>query len=272
MKKLLRILLCIGTFGIYMIASAFVLNIDVEEMKDKLISEGFPEEYFQYVNDQEIANLYEESKVYDFNVNIEKTSMNETQEVETRGHIDENMFEMAVVTISYKKSGSSILEKVKVEANYTWLKNPVVNKQDGMTINWDSNVFTFQQNSFSCTNTLEYFDDLVSYGQLSEPDLLQQGGLGYTVELKANFDYHDGKFGKRFGKATFYLLPTHSPTYVLSAGNSDASVTTINANYVHNRSIFTGAISFSVKGLGVTINAPALSDSASTAANFYYKR
>lgn len=136
-------------------------------------------------------------------------------------------------------------------------------------MNRDESLFAYEDDSFN--SACQVTDDLDSvmaqwytYYRPERPDLVEQGGLGYSVSLmQYKYDY----ITYFRGSAHFDLLPKDT-IYVDS--ERDHKVTAINMNYTHDRTPLFGSISFQISGFGVTINAPALNDTASDTANFYY--
>lgn len=136
-------------------------------------------------------------------------------------------------------------------------------------MNRDESLFAYEDDSFN--SACQVTDDLDSamaqwytYYRLDRPDLVEQGGLGYSVSLM-QYTYEYVTYFR--GSAHFDLLPKDT-IYVDS--ERDHKVTAINMNYTHDRTPLFGSISFQISGFGVTINAPALNDTASDTVNFYY--
>lgn len=168
--------------------------------------------------------------------------------------------------------GKSLIKELTYYIDYQWNKAPFNIKVDGVTVNWDSAIFTYKANSFISDNRAYQNNQWYTYKTITQPDLAQQGGIGYSVYMS----YTGGVSGEcnlqKLGRAWFTLIPTANPTYMVDSSFSIKNVTSISVNYVHDKTPFFGSIGFSYAGLGVSINPPALNDSQSTTANVYYVR
>ena len=279
MKKVITALfitlsLCILMIGSFMTVSAS--EITIQDMKDKLVSEGLPNSYLQRLTDSHIESLYKDSFEYDFSYTEETVYMNDDTEVEKddsaivpHGHIDESMFKMQISKNTYLSSNNRV-SKVNIVVYYEWVKNPMNKRTDGITVNWDSSIFTFEAGSFySYDKVLIHGVESKKLNESTVPDLAQQGGIGYSAVLGVHVD-SSTPMGWARGTATFNILPTN-PIYQSSSAEGGA-VTSINVNYVHDKTPIFGSISFSYAGMGVTINAPIFNDNSSASLNFYYKK
>ena len=238
-------------------------------MKERLVEKGMPEDVITDLPEQKIQELYENS--IDKNIYTETItmSMNEGEsEIQPYGHIDDDMLDMSVTCSTFAAQDGKV-NCIYVFVIYLWEQVPIIQKTDGIAINWDESLFAYEDDSFNsyCQAT----DDLDSvmaqwytYYRLDRPDLVEQGGLGYSVSLM-QYKYEYITYFR--GSAHFDLLPKDT-IYVDS--EKDHKVTAINMNYTHDRTPLFGSISFQISGFGVTINAPALNDTASDTVNFYY--
>lgn len=197
-----------------------------------------------------------------------KTARETETEIVPFGHIKESTLKLQVSKTTFTDNNGRVA-KVNIVVYYEWLKDPMNKRTDGISVNWDNSVFTFLAGSFYS------YDQLLISGILSKklnecsaPDLAQQGGIGYSAMLSV---HADGSAGWARGTASFYIVPTTSPVYE-TTNSTNANTTSINVNYVHDRTPIWGSISFSVSGFGVTVNAPTFNDNLSTSLNFYYHR
>ncbi len=278
MKKIVITLFTVVSLFVFMfgtVGMASASEINVQEMKDSLAAEGLSMGYLQSLTDSHIAMLYRDSYEYDFSYEEKTVFMDEntddnisSSEVTPLGHIDESMFKLKISRVTYLDVNNRV-SKVNIVINYEWLKDPMIKKTDGISVNWDNSLFTFQADSFYSYDILVLAGESKKRNENTVPDLAQQGGIGYSAVLGFNISA-GAIIGRAKGTASFYLLPTN--LIYQSSSSSGGSVSSINVNYVHDRTPLFGSISFTYAGFGVSISAPALNDSSSASLNFYYKR
>jgi len=260
-------LFCSVAFGV---TGAFADQITMEDKKICLQAKGLPDYYLDTLPDSEIDMLYEYSFNYSFDYFASTITMNESNEYEVQpfGHIKDDMFNLKTEYRTIKENNNEI-SWIDVRISYEWVKVPTHKKTDGVSINWDSNLFALKGNSFYA------FDEISvekfywkKHTEHYAPDLAEQGGIGYTAQLGVHLPSGTPIYGMR-GEAKFTLLPR----YTIKQENSytpNVKVTSFNVNYVHDRTPLFGSISFSVAGVGVAINAPTFNDYSSKTNNYYY--
>lgn len=273
--KTFIVLLFVCLFMAMPLINASALELTVEDMKENLVEKGLPEEYLQKLSDTHIKSLYEDGCQYILEYEEETAYLSEFDEeaddtnpgIVPYGHIDETMFKLKISKTTIKES-NNLVRKVNLVVNYEWVKNPMNTKTDGITVNWDNSVFAYLGDSFYS------YDEILVDGEYRKrvnectaPDLAQQGGIGYSAEIGMYVGPYMSAGWAR-GTASFYIIPT-SNIYEKTSSTS-THVTSINVNYVHDKTPIFGSISFSVAGVGVTINAPVFNDSLSRTLNFYY--
>ncbi len=149
--------------------------------------------------------------------------------------------------------------EVSFKHNYEWTPGrPTIAKKDAIAINWDSNIWSYS----SFTHT-DYSDRKTPYYTYTSPAETNQGGIGYFAHL-------DPEGSHLIGDTTITLLPAKTPLYPASSGESHFT-SAINANYVHDRNLLPLGLSFSYKGMGISINSTSGTDSTSDSYVGYYK-
>ncbi len=163
-----------------------------------------------------------------------------------------------------------VIKEVTIFVDYEWFKGgPVINKEDGITVNWDSGLFTFKQDSFHSTDYKAYSSNgswRETNSQIN-PAEISQGGLGYIAYLNlGNTAMGEGipTYGAK-GFAYFTILPKSR----IYSGNSYN--TSINAQYTHNKNLL-NTIGFSVSGMTVTVSLSGQYDSVGKSVTFSYSK
>ncbi len=159
------------------------------------------------------------------------------------------------------QNGSNNIDSVLVVVSWEWAANkPIYRGKDAVAINWNSDVFTYKENSFSGfdlyrTSTTE---DWTIFKQSTTLAQSVQGGLGYYTDLKV---------GKKYvaGEMLFYLEP-ESP---IIKGTTYS--TNINVEYGHAYMPLTG-LSVSVGPVGVGLSWDRGCDTMASACSFKYSR
>lgn len=166
----------------------------------------------------------------------------------------------AIGFITNLSDGSKKLNAVFVSVDYLWAEGkPLICYEDAISVNWNSSLFTYDADSFTSN---EYYLDSGSWvrsGRSTTPSEINQGGLGYYTTLTGGYD-------QLKGFASFTLLPCEDNMYTSSPNRT----TSINAQYVHTKTLGILGATFGYSGNGITINAPALSDSVAASDNFSY--
>ena len=253
--------------------SSFAVNPTQEEMRNYLSEIGTPDPVVASYDDATVEMIY--SRLYGKNVafsNIETKSYSvpNSSPVSTYGTIDSDDF--YITMMYYNELDTSIPGMHKVTALtvfmvYNWSNVPLIKKYDPVAINWDSSLFAYKANSF----TVEFNHTIGSlhqqYGSSSVVSILDQGGLGFEVDL---FSSVYPNLTSLSGRATFTLLPKQTIYSYGSTGNS--SVTTINTNYTHNNdtnNFFGFRFSVSVAGI-IGIEYEGEADIMATGMNYFY--
>lgn len=259
---ILSIILIIGTTSVNVNA----LNLSREGKISYLVEKGIPyntlmempdevvDIWFNKVYGQEIVYLGESSSTL-----IEQNESS-TIPYGTISSSDMTFTVTAVGLVTNLSDGRQKLDAVLLSVDYLWAEGkPLICYEDAISVNWDSSLFAYDADSFSA---FEYYRDSGSWvyiGKNSTPTEINQGGLGYYTNLTAGHT-------QLKGYSTFTLLPSEDNMYMTSANR----VTSINAQYVHTKTLGIAGATFGYNGNGITINAPALSDSAAASDNFSY--
>ena len=256
-----------------------------DSMIEQLVSYGLNRELFYGMAEVDICAIYNEladKKIVFLGSDtfyLSDTLMQaHNGQAETLGTIPESDLKFTVTklaNVTYDSPlGCDKINKMYVYIDYIWSEgDPLVARTDGITVNWDSSVFTFESNSFVSKDYKRVMSQNWDWKQTNEthaPASLNTGGLGYYVPLV----YGEPNAGgiqvapkQHKGTAYFTLLPTRNPMYL----KSGSMTTSINAVYLHNQNIGLGSsVSFSYKGLGVSVSVPMLSNSLSASTNVFY--
>ena len=202
--------------------------------------------------------------------NTEKKFMKDSapsEGITINGAIPSSELDFSVTGYESLKWDSSVSKyKVKyltVFVDWDWAGyKPTMRWDDAVSVNWDSDLFTYERNSFEST---DYYTDGSTehvWKEWTQPAVLEQGGLGYFASLERNADMNNPVYGN----ASFTLLPTSS----MYQGTT--YTTGINANYVHNINPLGLSLGFTVKGVSVSVNQGPLTDSIASALNYKFRR
>lgn len=274
MKKLISIFLTIIlAFSCITNASAETSEITTQDKLEQLIAQGIPETFFENKEDSDISELYDmlAGKTFRFlgTEEIELSETTDNKSVSTYGIILESdmLLSISKVEIVHRDTATNkfIVDSVLVYVDYEWFDGkPIINKTDGISVNWDSSLFAFKQNSFSSKDYKKIFgsSSWLEWMSTNNPETLNQGGLGYSAVLASSVMGH-GTITAQKGHASFILLPKSR----IYSGSQRA--TSINVEYVHNKDLF-NTINFSYNGLGVSVSLSGLKDSVAKSVNYYY--
>lgn len=164
-------------------------------------------------------------------------------------------------------TGRNKIKKMFVFVSYEWFDSkPMVTKQDGITINWDSSLFTLEKDMFTACDYVKYayapIEEWIETDMYTNPSEINQGGLEYVANLN-HYNENYITIGSR-GGAVFSLLPKKT----IYSGSGQ--ITSINVRYVHDKNPFWGTVTFLYSGFGVTVNLSGLQDSVAKPFNYIY--
>lgn len=163
------------------------------------------------------------------------------------------------------------IDYLEIRVSYEWSKgHPFVRWTDGITVNWDSNVFTYKSGSFTASDIKWLMGAEVKRVDYTRPAELTQGGIGFYTDLNTLFA---GSVQTGFscgGRASIKLLPKHSPMYIGNIGVFSKN-TTINANYLHNKNPLGLSVGFNIEGVQVIAAVGGISDGAANSVSVSYK-
>lgn len=183
------------------------------------------------------------------------------------GDISPNSLSLSIVSGEICRKDTNIITGVLVLIEWVWLNGkPTMRKTDSISVNWDSSLFYLSSDGFCSQDKwrLVGIDSWVISKEYNRPAESNQGGIGYYTKLTS-----DPNFRTAVGGDTLIILEPCSPMYSTSNPEHETS---INVNYVHNRSIVIPSFSFSKNGTAVAIDKHLASDSASATANFKYSK
>lgn len=270
MKRYLSLFLTLVVFIAFnLTAAARTLTtetITVDDKIDYLISHGMPEDFLENKDAEAIEYIYNSLYGEEFQfLGTETIKMSETSlssEVLPLGVISESDMVLGISTsITLTSQGSKkVIKEVMVFVDYEWFNGkPMICKEDGISVNWDSGLFGFKPGSFHSSDYKKFLyeeygaykvSDWINSDYQINPTTINQGGLGYVVYLNRGNPPPNTKdlYGAK-GNARFTLQPLGT----IYDGNSRN--TFINVEYAHNKNILPLVkIGFSCVGANVTID------------------
>ena len=262
------------SLAVWLILSCALLPVSAMENDieyDYLLSIGVPETYLDGLDDQDVEGLFNRvsGKGYVFH-SIETVVLEEESPLSgARGSISPSMmeFSMLIFTLSDPDEMPERIYEVYIDITYEWLTGfPLVNLQDAITVNWDSSDFVFSSGSFrSYDEAKRYLVNWEIYNSLSVPDIVQQGGLGYTIPLWI-IDATSGNINAFKGGCYFSLLP-RSPMY---AGIN--YISGVEAQYAHSLIGLGLGVGSGADGVSVSISSATIYDYTTASGEVYYDR
>lgn len=247
-------IICASVLPIYAASQSpyeFLRNCGYSEKILNSMSAEMLEEMRNTIGDYEVVEV-NESVYY----------LDEGGAINTLGTISPSLLKITVETSKIKQSGTNRITICLFSATWEWAsKKPAIKREDAVSVNWDSSIFyqdgffaqDYGRNSASGNNTI-----ITEYGN---PAKSNQGGIGHFTRLSSGYDYIGGSL-------LLFLYPTQ-PMY--DASNLEEK-TSIHFNYVHDRNLIGKGVSFSLAGLGISIDGNVLTDSISDKASFRFNR
>lgn len=176
---------------------------------------------------------------------------------------------LSIVSAEIYRKDTNIITSVIVMVMIEWIwlnGKPTIRMTDSIAVNWDSSIFYLSSDGFFSQDKwrLLGIDSWAISNEYTRPAESNQGGIGYYTRLTS-----DPNFRTEVGGDTLIILEPNAPMYSVS---NPSYGTSINVNYVHNRSLVIPTLSFSKTGTTVSIDTILLSDSASATSNFRYAR
>ena len=267
MKKLISLALALAmVFALSIPAIAAHDSTPSTQIMVSLLREkGFSDDFLDRRTDIQLRELYERCKnneVVFGGSEISYLKINSNGGVSPTGIIPDYDMILEIsplYDVGSDRYGNNTYEKCWVYVYYEWTPGrPTIAKKDAIAINWDSNIWSYS----SFTHT-DYSDRKTPYYTYTSPAETNQGGIGYFAHL-------DPEGSHLIGDTTITLLPAKTPLYPASSGESHFT-SAINANYVHDRNLLPLGLSFSYKGMGISINYTSGTDSTSDSYVGYYK-
>lgn len=259
MKKAIRFVCVLSImsilFSIVMIAGATSPD---EEARKYLRSIGTDDAFLEFLDDQQVQELYTQYKDQDVKFSGYSTTVKEIAEPGiTKGTIPTSKLQLTVSTYDIL-SGNQIL-RVETHVYYFWSETPSIRNTDGIAVNWDPSVFQLDGTSFYGYQNYTFNGVVLQTPKLNSIATAVQGGFGWNFDMK----YNNLAFNFR-GEFHFNLLPR----YVMYKGGGSNSQ--INAEYGHETNPFgvNAVIGFSVAGLQVSLSG-VFKDTLATPYNWY---
>lgn len=243
MKKNQKIIAII--MSIIMMFSIAIQSFAVETSTDYyeiLLNYGYPTDYLDKLTPevmQEMVELIGNNSVS--NVEIKEITFNNTN-TNARANIDAENLTLQISTTTISPKDTDKISSVMVGVAWEWAKqNPYYRGKDAISVNWDSNIFSFNEGSFYAYDSYKSkeADDWEIFKEYATLSAANQGGIGHWTNLKA--------FKNFVGGAMIFLLDPTSPMKSGAKYN-----TTVNVEYAHAKLPLTG-LSFSYGTVGVGV-------------------
>ncbi|MGN0539662.1 MAG: hypothetical protein ACI4KI_07390 [Candidatus Fimenecus sp.] len=231
-----------------------------------LLQKGFSPDFLKVFSDAQLLKICNKIGTdHVFSINSTTIHLKEgNTDNQTYGAISETSMDLSVNAIVL--TDGQIFTGVLVIVGWEWLDGkPVIRQTDSISVNWDASVFNLKSDSFYSADMYRIIhspEDWSISKEYNRPAEANQGGVGFYTSLMDDYTNYSVANG---GVAMFNLNTNSSCTI----GNSHT--TSINVQYVHNRSVFIPSLSFSKTGTSVSIGSIALfTDSASDTVNVTY--
>lgn len=244
-----------------------------------LLSLGIPEDLISKSPETEIDDMYASflGKSVEY-LGTETTTMSLEDNwgtIEVYGNIPSADMRFSISRFAVKNdkyaTKNDPIDYLEIRVYYEWFDgHPVVRWKDGITVNWDPNIFTYKGGSFTATDVKWFLGQEIKTVNYSEPTELTQGGIGFCTDLNTLFAGSAQTGVSCGGRASIKLLPKQSPMYIGDVGVF-SKTTTINANYLHNKNPIGFSVGFAVAGFQVMATVGGLSDSVANSVSMSYK-
>lgn len=226
-----------------------------------LLNQGYPAEHLDNLTESSLQKMVEIiGDGYISDVEVQETVLNESNGV-ARASINESSMNLQLVTSAVYEYNTNKINGVLVSATWEWVKNkPAYRGKDGITINWDNNIFSYAEDSFYANDLYKsnVDDDWSVFKEYTKLAIARQGGIGHYANLKA--------LKKYVGGSMLFLLDPCSPMI-----KGTKYKTTINIEYAHAPVPLTG-LSFSAVSFGVGLSWNIACDTMSDSRTFKFSR
>lgn len=236
---------------------------------DELLRKGFSSNYLDSLSPEMLMRLYDKIDNNDIkNISAKTVYLTESETglgAQPYGDISPNSLSLSIVSGEICRKDTNIITGVLVLIEWVWLNGkPTMRKTDSISVNWDSSLFYLSSDGFCSQDKwrLVGIDSWVISKEYTGPAEANQGGIGCYTKLTS-----DPNFRTEVGGDTLIVLGLNAPMYSVS---NPKYGTSINVNYVHNRSVVVPTLSFTKTGTTVGIKTIWMSDSTSATANFKY--
>lgn len=282
MKKIISMIMVFALFTTMCFsgyAEEVTSEVTANDKVEYLLSLGIPGDLISKSPETEIDDMYasffEKSVEY---LGTETTTMSlddDLDSIEVYDNIPSADMSFSTSYFSVKNdkyaTKNDPIDYLEIRVSYEWSKgHPFVRWTDGITVNWDSNVFTYKSGSFTASDIKWLMGAEVKRVDYTRPAELTQGGIGFYTDLNSLFA---GALQTEVicgGQASLKLLPKKSPMYIGNIGDFSKN-TTINANYLYNKNPIGFSVGFAVAGVQVMATVGGLSDSAANSVSVSYK-
>lgn len=260
-KKLIKSLACM----LFLITST--LNVNAEEVSTEmkvscveqtLIQNGINETVIENMSIPAKLGIYEKMQTYDLVVSDAKREIVSFEdsinkgELQPYGTISNSTMSMDALYFNYL-SNNKIRE---VECYYysQWLHGPIINTTDGLTMNWDSSLFSLSQmvgrTSFNYSG--QYYDGAT----ITRAASASQGGFGINVPLVPSSQLQSLE-------VTVFLVPRNT------LKTTPVTTSNINFEYAHRKFEVGPAITFTKTGASIGMSPSSVYDTGAVSLTYY---
>lgn len=279
MKKKIRIFSLMMTIVILLTSTpVFVFADEDYSAYNYLRNAGVPESLLNTLCADEINDMYTDFYEKNLVYNGTTTVYYNESGISTLGTIPSSDMTLTITTATVSRYDSNlqkhVLKELQVFVHYVWSpQRPSVRRKDGITVNWDSSLFTCKSESFDSYDYayLNSQTKWITYTNFKNPALAEQGGLGYFADISCYDTILLSPPHQVKGSCRFSLLPRDT-MYTTSATNTglSPSVTSINVIYTHDKNPVPFPVSFSYAGFSVTADFSGYNDSVAAIANYSF--
>lgn len=258
MKKRIRNSICIICALILTMANtAFASNnteyVSIDEKKDYLLEKGYDEQILNEIEDENVEVIYRRmtedfcgEAIVSATKEVSVETFEETNSNGARADIVDSKLQLTGVLNNYATSSGTVLGSDLI-VSYKWLVSPGERGDDAIIVNWNPNLLTYSDSSFSAhsgvynasTGSYEYHD------YKSEFDVGSSGALGWYTELCSPYSSQKVQFNPEGNAMMFF-----EPAYTFST--FDNLTCNFVIEYAHNKSSF--SVGFSYGGVSISFN------------------
>ena len=252
------IILFLFVMNVFNFTSVYATEVSRTDMVKTLVSKGDSEKWLNNLSDKQLKELYQLYQDPKFEITCQenkKTLYFKNDKIQTRGQIEEDALTIWSFTRCVWNASKQTLISMYADYEWNWdTYKPYVRNIDAVTINWDANAFVEDGINWLRGHYQTIDGDYVIFDEHSSWAQANQGGVGFCTDLTSLTDpLLSAKVSKIGGRVNFTLSPKITIT-------KSSAPQQINFNYTHNKNPLPFTPSFSLSGLGVSVNESAMYD------------